>query len=219
MSNEKEYRAFKSFLRNGTSTLGGQTDIELWRRWIPQFSHAEPAIKHAAIAVGSLLLDNEIWSPNVTLGTGLNVPSGSADLFAIHHYQKAIRLTLLSIRRGNADIKLAGMTCVLFFTVEALQGNEHEALQIFERGRNGSLRPSTTTPTDVVVSGITESFSRLAVQWSMFGGSVIDAAEYSAPFEESISSTFQAQRELTRYVKTCSHTLLWTPITYLTLLA
>lgn len=194
---EQEFRAFDSFLRNGASALGCRPEVDLWRVYMPQLSHAEPAIRHAAIALGSLLQG----SAAASTGRSHTAPSGTAaDPFAIRHYQKAIQSTLLTIGNGTDDTTLAGITCVLFFAIEALQGREQEALRLFEHGTSVQLRAGRRKPPGTIPAGLTESFVRLAVQWSMFEGSVMHLPGYTTQFEGPICSIIQAQSELTRYV-------------------
>ncbi|KAK9416979.1 putative Zn(2)-C6 fungal-type domain-containing protein [Seiridium unicorne] len=193
-----EHRAFEQFLRSGTSALGCQADADLWRSEIPQLFHSEPSIRHAAIAIGSLLVRNDFEYLRRKYPT--RVPAVSdyncEDEFAIDHYQKAIRSTLTAIEDGTGNASIAGITCLLFFSIEALQGHEKEALQLFESGNKAQLRPGAGTTSD----SLTESFSRLAVQWSMFEGHVADISEHYMEPTEPITSIFEAQKELTRLI-------------------
>lgn len=127
--------------------------------------------------------------------------TGNGGSFAICHYQKAIQSTLRSMQNGRRDVKLAGITCILFFSIEALQGHEKEALQLFKRGNK--FRPiesfEDTNQADPILTGLEQSFSRLHIQSSMFEGSVIDTTDIESDLNGAINSMLQAQTELSRY--------------------
>ncbi|KAH6645116.1 hypothetical protein BKA67DRAFT_542092 [Truncatella angustata] len=173
-----------------------RNEVELWRRWIPQLSTSESAIRHAAIAVGSLLLKHDA---SAATPSSLIVSRGATDSFAIHHYQEAIRSTLQLIQSGKGDANLAGITCLLFFSIEALQGHEYEALQLFERGGPTHLVPSTKSGNSIK-NALADAFSQLSVQWSMFEGSFVVAHKNSAQLDGEILTSGQAQKELTSLI-------------------
>ncbi|ETS73073.1 hypothetical protein PFICI_15248 [Pestalotiopsis fici W106-1] len=197
-----EHKAFHAFLHSGTFTLGCSSDIDLWCRYIPQLFHTEPAIRHAGLAIGSLLLQNGSMRLKEQSPIIKETGSGGDGAFAVHHYQKAIQSTLRSMQSGRKDIKLAGITCILFFSIEALQGHEHEALQLFKRGNQFRPISSFEDPNhaDPILAGLEQSFSRLHIQSSMFEGSVIQTTETDADLDGAINSTIQAQTELSSLI-------------------
>lgn len=199
-STNNEYQAFNAFLHSGTFTLGCSSDIDLWLRYIPQLFHTEPAIRHAGLAIGSLLLQNQNGFMRASQASPVD-KTGNGGSFAICHYQKAIQSTLRSMQNGRRDVKLAGITCILFFSIEALQGHEKEALQLFKRGNK--FRPiesfEDTNQADPILTGLEQSFSRLHIQSSMFEGSVIDTTDIESDLNGAINSMLQAQTELSRY--------------------
>ncbi|KAH8649161.1 hypothetical protein BX600DRAFT_110816 [Xylariales sp. PMI_506] len=155
-TSDDEYAAFSFFLENGAASLSAYADEDLWGRVIPQRSVAEPAVRHALLAIGALLQQKQHqhqYQQPVT--PGASNPSRTTRLsFALHQYNLAIRQTLHSIQKQDRDHHqqqqttypggydneaLASLTCVLFFCIEALQGNENEALRLFERGRTASV--------------------------------------------------------------------------------
>jgi hypothetical protein len=196
VGSDDEFRAFDAFLHAGSFILGSQGDVDLWCKYIPQLSHMEPAIRHGGIAIGSLLLQKRMSRSSQIS----RIASAESDSFTAYHYQKAIQSTLGSIRIGKADERLAGITCILFFSIEALQGNEQEALRLFERGNQARLMPNTQQRRDDLTIGLEQSFSRLSCQWSMFEGSVANVSDISEQQAGPIHSILQAQSEVTRYV-------------------
>lgn len=200
-STNNEYQAFNAFLHSGTFTLGCSSDIDLWLRYIPQLFHTEPAIRHAGLAIGSLLLQNRDGFMRAGQASPVD-KAGNGGSFAIYHYQKAIQSTLRSMQNGRRDVKLAGITCILFFSIEALQGHEKEALQLFKRGNK--FRPiesfEGTNQADPILTGLEQSFSRLHIQSSMFEGSVIDTTDLDPDLDGAINSMLQAQTELSSLI-------------------
>ncbi|KAI4592894.1 hypothetical protein KJ359_010341 [Pestalotiopsis sp. 9143b] len=106
------------------------------------------------------------------------------------------------MQNGRRDVKLAGITCILFFSIEALQGHEKEALQLFKRGNK--FRPiesfEGTNQADPILTGLEQSFSRLHIQSSMFEGSVIDTTDLDPDLDGAINSMLQAQTELSSLI-------------------
>ncbi|KAH8894335.1 hypothetical protein GQ53DRAFT_821418 [Thozetella sp. PMI_491] len=196
MVNSREHQAFRYFVDSRTRAVAGPFDVELWSDLIPQLSETIPALRHAAMAVGALLLRADDLQSRGQSPDSLTLIEAH-DIFAVEQYHKAIQLTLQVINDGRGNPLLASTTCVLFFCVEALQGREHEALRLFERGRTANLAPSQGNSNDTLASAVESTFSRLGVQWSMFNDHVLEQGTAEPPeLGQPIGSISQAQSEL-----------------------
>ncbi|KAF4990107.1 hypothetical protein FDECE_14490 [Fusarium decemcellulare] len=195
MSNSQERSAFGYFVSGADRAIAGPFDVELWSRLIPQLSQTIPALRYAAMAIGALLrrADDLQSTRQSTASPTLNK---TPELFAVEQYQKAIQSTLHALDMGHGSPLLSSTTCVMFFCIEALQGHDHQALCLFERGRKAMLAPTPRNPNNAIALAAESTFSRLTVQWSMFNDDVMDDIVEVPDFYEPIMSIVQAQSEL-----------------------
>lgn len=104
-----ERRSFDFFCRQTIPQLCGFFDSSFWDRFVLQASQHEPAILHAAVALGSV---HEKFEAG-TLATF------SSSQFALEQYVKSIRRIYQPIRNsGKLGRDVALMACVLFICIE-----------------------------------------------------------------------------------------------------
>jgi hypothetical protein len=109
-----------------------------------QACHHNAAIRHAAIALGSLHEQSATISPPVPLGIG-DLVTGS---FALQQYNKAIQALLKpipgSIRKPQQKVDVALITCILFacFDVSFCFHFVFHLILIHRLGSAGSSRNS-----------------------------------------------------------------------------
>jgi hypothetical protein len=114
----QERRSFEFFCRRTVPELSGSFDNnEFWQRLLLQATHHEPAIRHAAVAVGALheRFENSL---DANLTFKLNEKK-TQDVFVLQQYSKAIKALLVPQEvqgKQAADVPL--MTCVLFIYFE-----------------------------------------------------------------------------------------------------
>jgi hypothetical protein len=114
----QERRSFEFFCQRTVPELSGAFDNdEFWQRLLLQATHHEPAIRHAAVAVGALheRFENSV---DANLTFKLNEKK-TQDAFALQQYSKAIKALLGPQEvqgKQAADVPL--MTCVLFIYFE-----------------------------------------------------------------------------------------------------
>ncbi|KAF4423821.1 Aspercryptin biosynthesis cluster-specific transcription regulator atnN [Colletotrichum sp. SAR 10_70] len=118
---QREGRAFQFFSHMVGPVLSGPTDSYFWTHLVVQFSHFEPAVRHAVLAISSLYEDFH-EGERVT-----RQKKGNA--FAISHYSAAIERI-----KGTQDEQLMLLVCVLFVCVEYLQGDVEAALRHCKHG-------------------------------------------------------------------------------------
>ena len=107
LESKLEGRCFDFFCKRTVVVFSGIFDPTFWTRLVLQATHHEPAIRHAAIALGALHESSEVGS------------RVKPSIFAMEQYGKAIRYLVKPIREKQkqaADVAL--MTCVLFVCFE-----------------------------------------------------------------------------------------------------
>ncbi|KXH25686.1 C6 zinc finger protein [Colletotrichum salicis] len=139
---------------------------DLITQLIPQIAREEPAIRHAAFAIGAATLGSDSRRKR-TDGSGPFMKD------ALQHYGKAIHI-IRSSAASKRSIPRALLSCILFVTFEAIQGNHLAALthinygcsmldQVMKQGVSGECPPKLI---DEVISG----FQRFTLSsWTMSG--------------------------------------------------
>ncbi|KAJ0160262.1 Transcriptional regulatory protein moc3 [Colletotrichum tanaceti] len=139
---------------------------DLVTQLIPQIAREEPAIRHAAFAIGAATLGSDSRGQR-TSGAGPYTKD------AFQHYGRAIHL-IRSSEPGPRSMPRALLSCLLFVTFEAIQGNYRAALthinhgcsmldQLLRQGVSGGCPPKLV---DEVISG----FQRFTLQsWTVDG--------------------------------------------------
>jgi hypothetical protein len=113
---KQEQKAFYFFQQETVPQVCGFYHSEFWHRAVLQACHHSPAIRHAAIALGSLHERYDSGDPSI-LKPHTDTEAGG---FALKQYNKAIRLLLepLAGSKGQQNVDVALITCVLFICFE-----------------------------------------------------------------------------------------------------
>lgn len=126
-----ERQGFHFFQSYVWPQLSGELQSVFWERLILQASHADAAIRHAAIAFGSLgerLLINNVMTFD-------NEDANRLHNFACSQYYKAIKELRKQLSSGHErSVESALITCFIFICFEFLQGNESTALTHLKSG-------------------------------------------------------------------------------------
>ncbi|KAG9228991.1 hypothetical protein BJ875DRAFT_434393 [Amylocarpus encephaloides] len=122
----QELRAFDFFRQRTVPQLCGLFGSNFWNYIILQASHHEDAIKHAAIALGSLHEQFE--------NGHLTVQDGCQSSFAVQQYTSAIRHLVEPSDGKKSHVDVALSTCVLFVCLETLRGHIGSAVLHIESG-------------------------------------------------------------------------------------
>ena len=126
-----ERQGFHFFQSYVWPELSGQLQSAFWERLILQASHADAAIRHAAIAFGSLgerLLINNVMTFD-------NENANRLHNFACSQYYKAIKELRKQLSSGHErSVESALITCFIFICFDFLQGNECTALTHLKSG-------------------------------------------------------------------------------------
>lgn len=174
--NKEERRAFHFFRESSATDFPGFFESSFWGQLVLQASHAEPSIRHAVIALGSLheTVQQDEW----TL-----LKSGRAcDPFALQQCNKAIghlNQNICSNSQHSREILL--ISCAIFICFESLQGSYESALSHMQSGlrifRDWQAEASKPSPPGTASSSqhhqsvdgeVVQMFSRLNVQTLLF---------------------------------------------------
>ena len=176
IGNKKERRAFHFFREKSATEFSGLFESSFWGELVFQACHAEPSIRHAVIALGSLheTIQQGEWTP---------LESGRpCDPFALQQCNKAIGHLNRNIGSDEHHSKeMVLMSCAIFIYFESLQGNYESALSHMQCGlrifrdwqaeNKESSLPATAIsfqPHQSVDSELVQMFSRLNMQPLLF---------------------------------------------------
>jgi len=157
----REKRGFQYFLTNTAAELIGYYTSSFWEHLILQASAAEPALKHAVIAIGSL--HEEFTNRRLDFSPGLeDLGSG----FAISQYTKAISHLRRSLSSGKQAPLTALMSCILFVCFDSLRGYFDSAMVHLQSGFKilRDVRGKSKEYEDIVQNDLSPLFMRLSMQ-------------------------------------------------------
>ncbi|KAE8423100.1 hypothetical protein BDV36DRAFT_154859 [Aspergillus pseudocaelatus] len=120
----RERRAFAYYFQQAALSIGGGLDVDFWRTFVPQVCRSEPGVWDAIIAIGDLF-----ESPR----KDSRFPD-QKHRDALSWYSRSVSAIRQRIERGSIDTFVGLITCILFISIEAIQGNEQEALQLYGQG-------------------------------------------------------------------------------------
>ncbi|KAF7715009.1 Fungal Zn(2)-Cys(6) binuclear cluster domain-containing protein [Penicillium ucsense] len=121
----RERRAFAYYYQNAASAVGGQLDLDFWRRFVPQICQKEPAVWDAIISISALFESPEAIS---------DAKENRNHQDALEWYARALSRVRQQIARGAVGIFVGLVSCVLFLCVEFLRGGVEEAMQLYGQG-------------------------------------------------------------------------------------
>ncbi|KAH6698443.1 hypothetical protein BKA61DRAFT_530626 [Leptodontidium sp. MPI-SDFR-AT-0119] len=129
-----EQRSFSFFHQNTIPQLSSIFGSPSWKqlnRLLLQAAYHEPAVRHAAVALGALHEHFELTSRSLTHHSD---ESRNTE-FAVQQYVKALgHLVNPAIRRGKPAADVALITCILFVCFENLRGEYSMALSHINGG-------------------------------------------------------------------------------------
>jgi hypothetical protein len=119
-------RGYLDFFRIRTSTqCGGCFHDDFWCRLVLQLSSAEPAIRHATIALGAIHRNFESLAVNERLRN---------EAFPLQQCNKAIALLRKRLGNGSRQMETALVTCILLMSFAFLQGDTTTATSHYHSG-------------------------------------------------------------------------------------
>lgn len=210
---QDELRALEFFHERTAPGLSGYFDADFWTRLVFQMSSAEPCLRHAMVAVGTLHLQREHGTPTLPVQRRADarghvfVPMPlvmySQDYnnpFALEQYNKAIMHLAKRIQDPAAAVEIALLACILFVSLEFLRGEAEMALTHFKSGMGIIIQSLSNVGTKVAKSAMERIkdnmlpfFNRLELLSILFGN---DAPwEYPVSLQYVVPKAFNNMKE------------------------
>ncbi|KDN70018.1 putative C6 zinc finger protein [Colletotrichum sublineola] len=166
----REQRAFE-FYRNFSvpSIFSDGVASTLWKKLVPHFCHAEPAIRHAVLAISSL-------HETLALPPGSNPTAEEEDnygllanTFASEQYGKALKHLREWKPTDASPATVPLLACLLFICIEFMLGDEAASQLHITQGRSilSQLKPSSEV--EIIKKHFVPIYSRLALASFLFG--------------------------------------------------
>ncbi|CAN8096693.1 unnamed protein product [Discula destructiva] len=174
-----EKRALCFFQQYTAPCISGDFDAVFWRTIVLQICQAEPAVRHAVLAVSSL---HEGLSGTTAFIDGSQIRPQQS--FALLQYNKAIACLLDQMSSSLTKPLASVLTCILFVCIEYMQGKDKESLIHLEQGRQllAQLDMRFNDPeVDCIVQHIVPLYTRLSLTSFIFGGSPVPIPESLKP--------------------------------------
>lgn len=194
--------------------LGMYFDADFWTQFVMQASVAEPAVRHAIVAVGVLAKQRELQhaasdgrTPVLvtdvrSLATIAISPEGQSldadSILAIRNYNMSINHLAQHMAASSALTDITLLACVLFVCVEFLRGDEEASRRHFRGGMailmnsmssSGGTNTSMVRPTPMrhVMSPM---FNRMEMLSTLFGNE--PTWRYPVALADTVPATFQS---------------------------
>lgn len=154
--------------------LTGAFQSGFWDALVFQASSTEPAILHAALALGAAHKKEVLRIRDGTDTAVTGKPLDERELFTIREYSKAINNVqgVLSVK-GDASFGVALITCLLFTCMEFLRGYYKAGMGHLRSGlrliNELQTQASLKAHRETIDPWIFETFNRLNIQQSMLG--------------------------------------------------
>ncbi|KAJ5665737.1 C6 zinc finger domain protein [Penicillium maclennaniae] len=135
----RERRSFAYYFQNAASSIGGGLDGDFWNTIVPKVCRNEPAVWDAIISISALFESPEPCPELFSIRRGYLRPSNAFSLNQNHQdalswYSRSVSTIRQRIESGRLDIFVGLITCILFISIEALQGGVEEGLQLYNQG-------------------------------------------------------------------------------------
>ncbi|RDW57356.1 hypothetical protein BP5796_12806 [Coleophoma crateriformis] len=119
----QEYGYFQRFSHESVALLTGVRASDFWTRVVLQASEADPNVRHAATAIGALIL---------TFSKRDDELGRERQEFAYSQYHKALVGLRKAVMADSCDMRTKLISCILFACFESYHGNNESAVsQIF----------------------------------------------------------------------------------------
>jgi Fungal specific transcription factor domain len=166
----EERRALDFFCRYTARQFPGLFLDDFWNRLL-QLSNIEPAIRHAAIAVGTIHEQYGMYGAEVV--SVPDNPTESSHRFAVLEYNKATNTLVKRLSADSNSVLTTVAACLLFISIEFLRGEVemalkhlHSGLDILKTWRDG---PRSSAESPMVEEEILPVFERLSMTSTLFG--------------------------------------------------
>lgn len=129
----RERRAFAYYFQNAAPSLCG-LDVDFWRTVVPQLCRTEPAVWDAINSLSALFESPETPSQLVPQRQEYFHPLSQNHRDALAWYSRSVSVMRQRIERGDVDIIVGLVSCILFICIETVQGGMEASLQLYTQG-------------------------------------------------------------------------------------
>ncbi|KAL4974906.1 hypothetical protein BDW66DRAFT_167528 [Aspergillus desertorum] len=131
----RERRAFAYYFHHAAPYLAGGLDPSFWTVTVPRTCRAETAVWDAVNAISTLFEFPEMC-PDFVFLRHEKVHSSLNDkqTEALSWYSRSLSKIQSGIERGNLNVQVALVSCILFIGIEMVQGRVEEALGLYGQG-------------------------------------------------------------------------------------
>lgn len=171
---ETEGSYFQIYQEQTANELSGFFDSEFYKERVLEACHSEPAIRHAAIALGALYKTlKQSWTAG---GSASNPPREHEEHMrdwqvAIRQYSEACNAMMAMQDPNNNSLRTQLMASVLLASFDSLIGDHKQAivqiqsgLDLLDRIRNAQRLPAYGVSAGTAEEELTIIFMRLAIQ-------------------------------------------------------
>ncbi|GAM83005.1 hypothetical protein ANO11243_009910 [Dothideomycetidae sp. 11243] len=158
------------FSQKTSKAMSYLADSDFWTNLVPQLGCADPAIRHALLAVGSCYKRLEAASRPGRMAETATVA------FTLKHYNIAIALLSNRVNEGHATLEASLVCCLLFIGLESMLINRDLMMQHLNNGisilNSLQLENSGTDSVIALDARLGSILRRIDAQSTLFGNPV-----------------------------------------------
>ncbi|RAK98151.1 uncharacterized protein BO80DRAFT_437245 [Aspergillus ibericus CBS 121593] len=130
----RERRAFAYYFQHTALFVGGGLETDFWSTIVPQVSRSEPAVWDAIISL-SALFESPEPCPDIAFLRQKDLRILNQNhRDALGWYSRSVSSVRQRLDRGDGDIFVGLVICVLFMCIEGLQGGVEQATRLYTHG-------------------------------------------------------------------------------------
>lgn len=173
-ADEDDSHLLQYFTLHAPSSLGGILDAKFWTVVVPRVSYSWESVRYALMALSALIRyqnTTKVYHSNDQISSRLAYDREHI-LTGVRLYSKALKHAAEDITEHSGRRDIAGLTCVIFFCIECIQGHYIEAARIFQHAQN-VLAPARQSSTGAYYQSaeltltVVRMFSRIRLAMSL----------------------------------------------------
>ncbi|RAK89288.1 C6 zinc finger domain protein [Aspergillus costaricaensis CBS 115574] len=130
----KERRAFAYYFQHIALFIGGGLEVDFWSTIVPQICRSEPAVWDAIISL-STLFESPEPCPDIAFQRQRDVVLlNQYHRDAISWYSRSMAQVRQRLDRGDGDVLVGLVSCILFMCIEGFQGGAAQATLLYCQG-------------------------------------------------------------------------------------
>ncbi|OJJ70208.1 hypothetical protein ASPBRDRAFT_56913 [Aspergillus brasiliensis CBS 101740] len=130
----KERRAFAYYFQHIALFIGGGLEVDFWSTIVPQICRSEPAVWDAIVSLSTLFESPEPCPDIAFLRQRDVLVLNQYHRDAISWYSRAVSQVRQRLERGDGDILVGLVSCMLFMCIEGFQGGAEQATLLYCQG-------------------------------------------------------------------------------------